>query len=158
MDLCRKLLGALVGPMYHRHLTHLFVRKYSPDTRQSLPCHFDLTTFSIVIALNDPDEYEGGEFVCYPEGALSELTASAINVHGGVPTNIYPSAKRKLALGEVVVLYGKGKGADVFNRNLHCVHTVTRCTRYTLCAFYDIFDGDVIFPPRHPHLRQFRMR
>ena len=69
--------------MYHpQHLTTLFVRKYSPDTRKSLPCHFDLTTFSIVIALNDPEEYKGGEFVCYPEGAHSELTKAAIDVHG----------------------------------------------------------------------------
>ena len=160
LDPCSKLLRALVGPKYHpQHLTSLFVRKYSPDTRKSLPCHFDDTTFSIVIALNDPEEYEGGDFVCYPEGTRSELTAASIRAHGlqGIPTDNHPSATRKLSLGEVVVLYGKGAG--VFNRSLHCVRSVTHGTRYTLCAFYDIFDRNgVAPPPRHPHMRQFRMR
>ena len=90
-----------------------FVRQYSPGTRPSLMWHRDAAQYSVNIALNSYDEFEGGNLLL------------ALGGRGERGASLSPERRGKIGCGVVI-------GPNV----PHAVSPVHRGTRWSLVLFF----------------------
>ncbi|MFD0917549.1 2OG-Fe(II) oxygenase family protein [Pseudahrensia aquimaris] len=76
--------------------TTMFIRKYSPETRPNISFHADSCRYTINIALNDNDEFEGGDLLAKPGKKLKTVarqTGKAVLHSGNVVHGVTQTTK-----------------------------------------------------------------
>ncbi|KAA8490440.1 hypothetical protein FVE85_8966 [Porphyridium purpureum] len=129
-------------------ISFCFLRKYSPDTRPGLVLHSDESYMSVIVALNAPDEYAGGEF------GIADSTVSALlgieEPYGGYQSHaigqstLETCVRNANRVGDIeyrarVERVKLDVGSALLHPGslFHFVDPVTSGTRYSLILFLD---------------------
>ena len=131
-DICKNIYDVHIKKYQPKLPGFVFLRKYTPDERSSLPIHLDGNKMTVSFLLSSKNDCEGGELY------LFDRKTSRENVRVNFETNHgkqeFLNKFKKLPIidydqGDMISYSGK--------HHLHGVLPVTKGFRYAMCFFFD---------------------
>uniref|UniRef100_A0A7S2TGD6 Fe2OG dioxygenase domain-containing protein n=1 Tax=Lotharella oceanica TaxID=641309 RepID=A0A7S2TGD6_9EUKA len=116
-------------PGQARSLDWVFIRKYGQGQRDSLQAHKDVSTLSVIVPLNSPPDYGGGELFFIRKNSTYPHDAEERVFPEGAAANTTDFFFPTLFTG----------GATMYDNSVyHGIRSVTRGEKYSLVLFYDM--------------------
>ena len=119
-------MGELANPeMPH----HIFVRRYTPDSRPWCPFHYDISCCTVNVALTDDKSHKGGRLIAVYDGAIHAIERSegCATVH---PSSLLHAVSRMQCGSRYSLILFSGQVCPHSDHRLESIGAAQLRTRY----------------------------